>query len=262
VYWVYWRVIFFHYFPISYSIGTQQKKNFKDRSTCTFWTFLGKNWLCGPRPKLPLTTVLILYANLLTAESFYYVKYGSSIITSKVLQKTLSNEDIKTVCFGISIHVLSWRQQRHKCLCFHYWDFLTNFWRNNWRSIFDVVERLCYRFEMVFRYRECVSTGAAGACTHRSLGHHLLHPLILRLLVLCAPADFEAQNSLLQKRQHPQIQIPNACPDWYDPKAFIYIKSYAKTLIIGRLNLLKLTPLQNRWWCSITYRLQTYFLWV
>jgi hypothetical protein len=61
--------------------------------------------------------------------------------------------------------------------------------------------------------RECVSTGAAGARTHRSLGHHLLHPLILRLLVLCAPADFEAQSSLLQNRQHPQIQIPNACPE-------------------------------------------------
>ena len=30
--------------------------------------------------------------------------------------------------------------------------------------------------------RECVSTGAAGARTRRSLGHHLLHPLILRLL--------------------------------------------------------------------------------
>ena len=45
--------------------------------------------------------------------------------------------------------------------------------------------------------RECVSTGAAGAHTRRSLGHHLLHPLILRLLVLCAPADFEAQSSLL-----------------------------------------------------------------
>ena len=34
--------------------------------------------------------------------------------------------------------------------------------------------------------------GAAGAQTRRSLGHHLLHPLILRLLVLCAPADYEA----------------------------------------------------------------------
>ena len=37
-------------------------------------------------------------------------------------------------------------------------------------------------------HMECVSTGAAGAQTHRSLGHHLLHLLILRLLVLCAPA--------------------------------------------------------------------------
>ena len=46
-------------------------------------------------------------------------------------------------------------------------------------------------------HRECVSTGAAGAGTRRSLGHHLLHPLILRLLVLCAPADFETQSSLL-----------------------------------------------------------------
>ena len=36
--------------------------------------------------------------------------------------------------------------------------------------------------------RECVRVGAAGAQTRRSLEHHLLHPLILRLLVLCAPA--------------------------------------------------------------------------
>ena len=47
--------------------------------------------------------------------------------------------------------------------------------------------------------RECVSTGAAGAQTRRSLGHHLLQPLILRLLVLCAPADFEAQSSLIEQ---------------------------------------------------------------
>ena len=36
--------------------------------------------------------------------------------------------------------------------------------------------------------RECVRAGAAGAQTRRSLGHHLLHPLILMLLVLSAPA--------------------------------------------------------------------------
>ena len=43
-------------------------------------------------------------------------------------------------------------------------------------------------------FRECVR---AGAGTRRSLGYHLLHPLILKLLVLCAPADFEDQSSLL-----------------------------------------------------------------
>ena len=32
---------------------------------------------------------------------------------------------------------------------------------------------------------ECVSTGAVGAQTRRSLGHCLLHPQILKLLVLC-----------------------------------------------------------------------------
>ena len=34
----------------------------------------------------------------------------------------------------------------------------------------------------------------------------------LRLLVLLAPTDFEAQSSLLYNRLHPKIQIPNACP--------------------------------------------------
>ena len=47
------------------------------------------------------------------------------------------------VCFGILIHGLFWRQKKHQCLYFPYWDFLTNFWRSNWQSIFDVVERLC-----------------------------------------------------------------------------------------------------------------------
>ena len=50
----------------------------------------------------------------------------------------------KIVHFGISIHFLCWRQQKHQWLCFHYWDYLTNFWHNNWRSIIDVVERLCF----------------------------------------------------------------------------------------------------------------------
>ena len=50
----------------------------------------------------------------------------------------------KNSSFWHLIHILSWRQQKHQCLCFHYWDYLTNFWHNNWRSIIDVVERLCF----------------------------------------------------------------------------------------------------------------------
>ena len=42
--------------------------------------------------------------------------------------------------------------------------------------------------ELLCLHRECVRAGAAGAQTRRSLGHHLLHPMILRPLVLCAPA--------------------------------------------------------------------------
>ena len=51
------------------------------------------------------------------------------------------------------------------------------------------------KFQKRSQHRECVSKGAADARTRRSLGHHLLHLLILRLLVLCAPADFETQIS-------------------------------------------------------------------
>ena len=71
------------------------------------------------------------------AESFYYVKYGLSNIMSKVPSKILITENIKTgvsrkmVCFGIWIHILSWRQQKHQRLRFHY------FWHINWQSISD-----------------------------------------------------------------------------------------------------------------------------
>ena len=37
---------------------------------------------------------------------------------------------------------------------------------------------------------EYVNMGAVGAQTRRSLGHHLLHPQILRLLVLLKPRGF------------------------------------------------------------------------
>ena len=38
-------------------------------------------------------------------------------------------------------------------------------------------------FGLLNEFRECVRAGAAGSQTLRFLGHHLLHPLILRLLV-------------------------------------------------------------------------------
>ena len=47
--------------------------------------------------------------------------------------------------------------------------------------------------------RECISTGAEGAQTCRSLGHHFLHPQILRLLVLLKPVGFEAQSSFIEQ---------------------------------------------------------------
>ena len=66
---------------------------------------------------------------------------------------------------------------------------------NSWAKPFLKVLSILKVAEYITR--ECVSKGAAGARTRRSLEHHLLHPLILRLLVICAPADFEAQSSLL-----------------------------------------------------------------
>ena len=69
-------------------------------------------------------------------------------------------------------------------------------------TIYDnTIEEIC---------SEYVRAGAAGARTRRSLGHHLLHPLILRLLALCAPAVLQPR--ALQDAPAPQIQIPNAFP--------------------------------------------------
>ena len=39
--------------------------------------------------------------------------------------------------------------------CFHYWDFLTNFWRNNWQSIIDVVERLSFMHQIAKLVPNC-----------------------------------------------------------------------------------------------------------
>ena len=63
-------------------------------------------------------------------------------------------------------------------------------------SIFKLLqyqlESLLSGLYYTLKSRECVSTGAR---TRRSLGHHLLHPQILRILVLLKLAGFEAQIS-------------------------------------------------------------------
>ena len=45
--------------------------------------------------------------------------------------------------------------------------------------------------------RECVSTGAAGAQTCRSLGHHLLHPRILKSRALFFRTDYTRRSKVL-----------------------------------------------------------------
>ena len=45
--------------------------------------------------------------------------------------------------------------------------------------------------------RECVRTGAAGACNRRSLGHHLLHPLILSPRALFYRTDCTRRSKFL-----------------------------------------------------------------
>ena len=52
----------------------------------------------------------------------------------------------------------------------------------------DAFRKYIFKRKLQSTYRECVRAGAAGSQTLRFLGHHLLHPLILRFLVLCAPA--------------------------------------------------------------------------
>ena len=101
---------------------------------------------CGPSNLVVLALV----------ESFFNVKYGSSIITSKVSQKISA---MKTPVF---VSVVFKTNRELKCqnelflkyhfsgntsvflFCFYYCDYLTNFWRNNWQSIIDMVERLSF----------------------------------------------------------------------------------------------------------------------
>ena len=88
------------------------------------------------------------------AESFYNVKYGLSIITSKVCQ-IISGMKTKTLEFSVkwyfknssfwhfnSCFVLkTTKTQVFVLITEIFWQ---TFWRNNWRSIIDVVERLCF----------------------------------------------------------------------------------------------------------------------
>ena len=84
----------------------------------------------GPKCVSQYTYESCIWTNII-AESFYYVNYGLSIIPWKVSQ--IIWVKWKRI-FEISYF---WK---HQFLNFHYWEYLTNFWRNNWRSIIDVVE--------------------------------------------------------------------------------------------------------------------------
>ena len=96
-----------------------------------------------------MTSLEILYKQSLSTTSntdcqLLYKKSCQKSHQKLSLMKTKNGVSSKIVCFGILIHILSWRQHKHQCLCFHYWEFLTNFWFDNWQSIFDIVERIYY----------------------------------------------------------------------------------------------------------------------
>ena len=83
------------------------------------------------------------------AESFFYVNYWSSIITSK----NLSNENINTLCFQWYYKNSSFwhfnsrfflKTTKTPVFVFITEIFWRTFWRNNWQSIIGVVERLSY----------------------------------------------------------------------------------------------------------------------
>ena len=56
---------------------------------------------------LDLVVVFVQQHKVLIAEFFYYITYGSSIITSKIPSIGVSRTII--VCFGILFHLLSWK---------------------------------------------------------------------------------------------------------------------------------------------------------
>ena len=87
--------------------------------------------------------------------------------------------------FLVNLWALNLQDLKKKPLCLHPQGPPSGQVTNVHRKFTLKVSFFC---NLLILFRECVSTGAAGAQTRRSLGYHLLHPLILRLLVLCAPA--------------------------------------------------------------------------
>ena len=82
-----------------------------------------------PTSPKPLARVfLLLHLWILN----YYVKSSSNNLSIQNIKTGVSSE---TVDFGTLIYILSWRQHKQQCLCFHYWGYLTNFWRNTWLTI-------------------------------------------------------------------------------------------------------------------------------
>ena len=81
------------------------------------------------------------FTEITLAESFYYINYRLSIITSKVCQtiSVMREITLKIVNFDVLIHILSWRQQKHLCLfsLLRLFDQLFDV-LNNWQSIIDV----------------------------------------------------------------------------------------------------------------------------
>ena len=123
------------------------------------------------------------------------------------------------VCFGISIQVLSWRQQ---CWWFHYWDVLTNFWRSNWRSIFDIVERLLksqspniifkgyihvfVNFIKLILYLGCLSMHQPSTLSSQQKLSHSNSSIWSLSVLICCP------NSLTQKQNPATHCFPTKFP--------------------------------------------------
>ena len=95
---------------------------------CMNFVFKCENLPCGISKNL-YVIVIIKYNPLLQcdsakeilAESFYIVNYGSSITYYvktfvKKIKTNICDDITKIIHYGISIQVLSWRQQKQKCL--------------------------------------------------------------------------------------------------------------------------------------------------